>query len=366
MSIKRYEAIFDLTKKNVYSISLVEDPAMKSMFIALKKQEQKETQIKLAEVDKKERTLLGVVLIPDKDIYRKDEETGEEFYITFSKETIKESAHNFITSGYQLNSKLQHQTQIEGVSFVEQWIVKDPKMDTALAYNLDKKDIVEGAWVVKMKCDNDEIYQEALDGKINGFSIDGMFGLKEINLKSNIMAEEKEKVTFLEQLKVMFAEVGLVKKETVEVKLGSIVSGDITIQYEGDTPAAGMAVWVVQNDEHIPLPDGNYPSDLGVIVVADGVITEIQAEVEAEAAPAPAAEPNTDAAVQAIKSLLVKFSEETASTIKTLSDKMEKFEEAHVEFKKENETLKKANVELSKEPASKVIKLQAVQTKRLR
>jgi len=177
--IKTYEAIFDAAKKNVYSISLVDDPAMESMFIALKKHNEP---IKLAEVDKIERTLLGVVLIPDKPIYRN--QNGEEFYITFPKETIQASAHNFFKSGFQLNSKLEHESEIDGISFVESWVVKDPKNDTANAYGLDKNDIVEGSWIVKMKCDNDEIYQKI---RKKGFCIELLydtFGLMHNEVKS--------------------------------------------------------------------------------------------------------------------------------------------------------------------------------------
>ena len=350
MSIKTYEAIFDPKKENVFSISLVDDPAMQSMFIALKKQER----IKLAEVDKVERTLLGVVLIPDKPIYRNN--NGEEFYITFPKETIQASAHNFITKGFQLNSSLEHEDSIDGISFVESWIVKDPANDTALAYSLDKNDIVEGAWVVKMKCDNDEIYQKALNGEINGFSIDGMFGLKEINLKSNIeMAEEKK--TFMAELKEALADFSFTKKDKdTEVKFGSVQSGEILIEYEGDVLEVGTPLFVTANDERVPLPDGEYPSDMGAIVVVDGITTEVKTEVEAEVeTPAPtAATPTTDEITQAIKSLLIKYSEENEARFKVLED-------ANVEFKAENETLKAEVVELSKQPASKPIKTEVKQ-----
>ena len=79
-SIPTYEAVYDEESENVYSVSLVENPAMESAFITLKKQTES---IKLAEVDKKERTLLGIALIPNKPIYRNQD--GSEFYITFPK-----------------------------------------------------------------------------------------------------------------------------------------------------------------------------------------------------------------------------------------------------------------------------------------
>ena len=343
--IKTYEAIFDAAKKNVYSISLVDDPAMESMFIALKKHNEP---IKLAEVDKIERTLLGVVLIPDKPIYRN--QNGEEFYITFPKETIQASAHNFFKSGFQLNSKLEHESEIDGISFVESWVVKDPKNDTANAYGLDKNDIVEGSWIVKMKCENDEIYQKALSGEINGFSIDGLFNLKEVNLKSEIkMAEEKK--SFKDQVNEVLVSLGITK----EVKLGSVQSGDLTIEFDGEVVEVGTVVFVTEGEERIALPDGEYPTDMGMLVVAEGVVSAVNVEeapVEEELATPTT--PTSDEITQAIKSLLIKYSEEVDAKFETINKDL-------VEFKKENETLKAEVVTLSNEPAAKSVKTEIKQ-----
>tara|TARA_B110000046_G_scaffold35613_1_gene38864 strand:- start:5748 stop:6833 length:1086 start_codon:yes stop_codon:yes gene_type:complete len=343
--IKTYEAIFDAAKKNVYSISLVDDPAMESKFIALKKQEK---QIKLAEVDKLERTLLGVVLIPNKPIYRN--QNGEEFYITFPKETIQASAHNFLKSGFQLNSKLEHEHPIVGISFVESWIVKDPKNDTANAYGLDKDDIIEGSWIVKMKCENDDIYKKALSGEINGFSIDGLFNLKEVNLKSNIKMAEETK-SFKDQVNEVLVGLGIVK----EVKLGSVQSGELTIQYDGEMLEVGTVVFVTEGEERIALPDGDYPTDMGMLVVVEGVVTAVNVEeapLEEELS-TPSA-PSTEEITQAIKSLLIKYSEDVDAKFETINKDL-------VEFKKENETLKAEVVTLSNQPAAKSVKTEIKQ-----
>jgi len=343
--IKTYEAIFDSAKKNVYSISLVDDPAMESKFIALKKQEK---QIKLAEVDKLERTLLGVVLIPNKPIYRN--QNGEEFYITFPKETIQASAHNFLKSGFQLNSKLEHEHPIVGISFVESWIVKDPKNDTANAYGLDKDDIIEGSWIVKMKCENDDIYKKALSGEINGFSIDGLFNLKEVNLKSNIKMAEETK-SFKDQVNEVLVGLGIVK----EVKLGSVQSGELTIQYDGEMLEVGTVVFVTEGEERIALPDGDYPTDMGMLVVVDGVVTAVNVEeapVEEELSTP--SNPSTEEITQAIKSLLIKYSEDVDAKFETINKGL-------VEFKKENETLKAEVVTLSNQPAAKSVKTEIKQ-----
>ena len=64
----------------IEAVSIVESPAIESDFIALKNQE-----FKFAEVNKEKRILMGAALIPNKPIYRKNDEN--EYYIYFSKDT---------------------------------------------------------------------------------------------------------------------------------------------------------------------------------------------------------------------------------------------------------------------------------------
>lgn len=341
--METYKVVFDEEKdKGVFAISLVESPAMESEFIALSK----ENKIQLTEVDRKERTLLGVALIPDKPIYRNTD--GKEYNIVFDKETIKMAAHNFIKQGYQGNSSIEHENKINGVSIVEAWMVKDPKNDTANAYNLPKDDIVEGAWVVKMKCENDEIYNKALNGEVKGFSIDGLFSLEKINLKQDDKMNKIDKA--MNSLKEMFVSLTS-EDEAKKVELGKIATADgVMIQYEGETLEAGVSVFVMQDEQQIPLPVGEYELEDGKILVVseDGLVTEIK-EAKAEGAPAEDApvemENDTEKFLNDIKSLLVKFSGETEA-------KLDVFETKLSEAVKENKELNDKIVELSKEPES--------------
>ena len=344
--MKTYEATFKEDSDGVFAISLVNDPATQETFIALSKQE-----IKLAEVDKEQKILMGLVLQPDQLIYRN--QGGEEFNIVFSSDTIKELSHNFLKSGYQLNSKLEHEAPIKGVSFVESWIVENPKVDKSTNFGMEYP---KGSWMATMKC-SDEVWNDYVKtGKVQGFSVDAMVDLKEVNLKSNIeMAEEK--VSFMDQLKVVLAEVGLVKKET-EIKFGSVQSGDIAIEYEGEVLEVGTPVFVTVEGERVALPDGSYPSEMGEIVVVDAMVTEVKAEAVVEEAAEPAAPtaptPSTDEAVQDIKSLLIKYSEENDAKLLEFSTKLEALTTENVELKKEVVTL-------SEQPAAKSVKTTVAQ-----
>ena len=153
----------------IEAISIVESPAIESDFVALKNQE-----IKLAEVDKEKRILMGALLIPDKPIYR----TGEdgEYYIFFSKETINKASQLFLQNGNQSNSTLEHAKPLDGLTLVESWIVEDKEKDKTALYGLDAP---VGSWVGSVKVNNEKVWQEyILTKKCRGFSIEGFFADK--------------------------------------------------------------------------------------------------------------------------------------------------------------------------------------------
>ena len=81
---------------------------------------------------------MGLALVPKKQIYRRNEKTNEEYYIYFSKETIRKASQLFLKNSNQNNATLEHQTKIEGMSICESWIVEDEKKDKSALYNFKK------------------------------------------------------------------------------------------------------------------------------------------------------------------------------------------------------------------------------------
>lgn len=192
--MKVYEAVFkEGQTEGVYALSVVENPAMQDMWIALREQPQT---IELAQVDEEKRLLLGAALIPNKKIYRNID--GHEFYITFSEQTIEKLAHNFFKNQMNNNSSLEHEVKLDGMSVVEGWTVQDPNNDKSNAYG---KTYEKGTWVTMMKVDNDEMWGKVKSGEIKGFSIDALLALEEINLKTEIEMTEDAKKSFLSELK---------------------------------------------------------------------------------------------------------------------------------------------------------------------
>lgn len=184
----------------IEAISVVESPAIEEDFIALKKEE-----YKLAEVDKEKRILMGAALVPNKPIYRKSGE--DEYYIYFSKDTVRKASELFFIKGNQNNSTLEHNMPLTGLTAVESWIVEGEK-DKTRHYDLD---VPVGTWMVSMKVHNDDVWNNYVKtGKVKGFSIEGYFADKlnrpqDKSIKDELAKiEEEEAEHILDQLTNLF------------------------------------------------------------------------------------------------------------------------------------------------------------------
>jgi uncharacterized lipoprotein NlpE involved in copper resistance len=150
--------------EGIEAISIVENPAIEEDFIALKNEE-----VQLAQIDKQ--LLVGALLIPNKPIYRRRGE--DEYYIYFSKDTIRKAAEMYLMKGNQNNSTLEHQHSLNGLTLVESWLVEDETHDKSRKYGLN---VPVGTWMGVVKVNNDEVWQTYVKTKkVRGFSIEGYF-----------------------------------------------------------------------------------------------------------------------------------------------------------------------------------------------
>jgi len=155
-------------KSGISAMSVVESPAIEENFIALAKHE-----VELKEVDAEKRILMGAALIPNKKIYRRNKE--EEFYIYFSENTVRQAMELFFINGNQSSATFEHKNAIKGMTVVESGVIEDEKMDKSKLYGFN---LPKGTWMISMKVDNDEVWQQVKDEKIKGFSIEGYFADK--------------------------------------------------------------------------------------------------------------------------------------------------------------------------------------------
>jgi hypothetical protein len=181
--MKIIELILDEMQEmmGIQAISIVENPAIEENFVALKTQE-----VQFAKQDEEKRILLGAALIPNKPIYRRAGE--EEFYVYFTKETIRRASEMFFQNGNQNQSTLEHEAELQGLSVVESWIIEDEQKDKSRIYGLE---MPVGTWMVSMKVNNDDVWNNYVKtGKVKGFSIEGYF-VDKVNLAKQEMNEEE-------------------------------------------------------------------------------------------------------------------------------------------------------------------------------
>ncbi|QDP49691.1 MAG: putative peptidase [Prokaryotic dsDNA virus sp.] len=151
------------------AISLVTEPAIAENFVYFKKDKHNLT---LAKVDEEQKLLVSPALIPNKQIYRFDAETNQEYYVYFTEATVKKASEMYLKYNNNNNATVQHENKVTGVHTVESWIVQNPEMDKSKLYGYD---VPKGTWFVSMRIENEEIIERIKNGELRGLSIEGYF-----------------------------------------------------------------------------------------------------------------------------------------------------------------------------------------------
>ena len=263
---------------DIYAVSLVEDEAVESGFIALSKQK-KPMDFKIHNEEK--RMLYGVALRADFPIYRRYGE--DEFYLTFDANAIERLVNKFMSNYGQKSFTIDHMEPAEGIVITESWLVKDTENDKSNALGLEN--VSEGSWIIGCKINNDEIWQSIKEGRWHGFSIESWIDMEEIEEFKKINKENK---------KIDMA----VKKSKFEEmidKIKSIISDAVTeadgedteIQEEVIDKAADAVEEVVNKDktdtteEVVEAAEDKTPTEEIVNDVVDTVQEETQTTEEA-------------------------------------------------------------------------------------
>ena len=151
------------------AISLVTEPAIAQDFVYFNKTKHNLT---LAKVDEEQRLLVSPALIPNKQIYRFDADTNQEYYVYFTAETVKKASEMYLKHNNNNNATVQHENKVTGVHTVESWVIQDAEMDKSRLYGFD---LPKGTWMVSMKIENQEIIDRIKEGELKGLSIEGYF-----------------------------------------------------------------------------------------------------------------------------------------------------------------------------------------------
>lgn len=109
-----------------------------------------------------ERIVFAEVLVPDTVNVAGDFHT---------KQSIRDFAYGFMISGFDIDINHNGVNRSDHIKVVESFIARE-----------GDKDFIEGAWVVGMFVGADDVWQDILDGKLNGYSYEALVKSKEIEV----------------------------------------------------------------------------------------------------------------------------------------------------------------------------------------
>lgn len=285
-----FDALITDEETGMMKISLVDDPAVMSDFLAFDNHRKMQM---YSVTDDARRLVRGVVMRADFPIYRRDERMGE-YYIIYKPETIRLMAEKYLAESRQNDVNVMHSTDVDGVQMV-QWFIKG---DGVSVNGFD--DIADGSLFAEFHIVNDEVWNAVKEGTYKGFSLEGYFDLApEENLKEMEEIVEDLDGKFERIIKKSIINITMSKINRFKAALAKLLAvfGNVTtdkgvLAWDGeDDLKAGDAVYIEdQEGNRTDAPDGDYiTSDNKTIVVVDGKVSEIK-DQEAEVAPEEPAE----------------------------------------------------------------------------
>lgn len=133
-------------------------------------------------VDTERKILVGPVLIANKLIGRKDEDGN--YYARFTPEEILKNAQKF-NARAQRTINIDHSNRLLSATVLESWIVEDSRFDKAFMYGYTPEDLPIGSWMMAIKFQSDDDWNEVKNRKKVGFSVEGLFKHRQVNFSSD-------------------------------------------------------------------------------------------------------------------------------------------------------------------------------------
>lgn len=218
----------------VQFVALVDRPAIQKNWNAFKNEQ------KFQIISEDKHIISGCAMLADTPIFRSDVNFGD-YYVAFSKDTIVKIVQKYFKKGYQNNVNLMHDpNQIEtGVTMFESFISdKSRGIEPMKGF----EDAPDGSWFVSMLVENDAVWKQVKEGKINGFSIEGIFNYTPKIPKEQQVMSEIYKI--LEEVELggpgsgRRPEGGGDKESTGGGKINGMTPAEIAAKYQRDAQAS--------------------------------------------------------------------------------------------------------------------------------
>ena len=313
-------------ESETYAISLVKSPAIEETLVAL--EEQKPIKVQMA--DEEKHMVYSAVLVPERPIFRRNEQ-GEEFYIQFTKESIEKMSQEFLQNYKQNEITLDHQTMANDITLVEQWIKADQYRDKSVVIGLSEE-LPVGSWVAGLKVNNIEAWKRIKDGSLRGFSVESLVLLEEF--ESNIITDKNNDNTMIDEMSL----ISKIKDAFKEVLASVSMSKQEEVEMEAETPTET----VTETPTAVEEPTVEEPSEPTVVEAPKAepqpAVEEPKVEEPKTVEEAPKAEEPKDNHLEDL--------------IKSLKDEI-------TALKEMNEGMNKKIKELSKQPSTQPININA-------
>ena len=153
-------------------VALVDKPAVQRNWNAFK------DKVNFQIIDEEKHIISGLLMLSNTPIFRSDSTHGD-YYVTFSKDTIFKIAQRFFKKGYQANVNLMHEPsmKVDGLTMFESFI---SDVDRGIVPMKGFEDAPDGSWFGSFKVENEEVWQMVKDGKVRGFSVEGVFEYQKV------------------------------------------------------------------------------------------------------------------------------------------------------------------------------------------
>ena len=243
---------------SISTMSLVDDPAMSIDMVCFSK----EQKMKFSIQDETQHNILTCLVRVDFPILRLTED-GNPYYIVFNKETAKVLCRRLMKDGMQQNISLQHNGKlIDGIQLQEVFI-----KDSSLGISpVGFEDAADGSLMGVYHIEDDALWNDCIEGKFKGISIESLLGIEEFKKKCNKKTKKNSMSKIKDALKRLLMEFNTLSTNIAE------------LYWEEDTELmVGYKVFVEdESGNKVPAMDGEYISDENKIKVAGGVVTEIE------------------------------------------------------------------------------------------
>lgn len=220
----------------VYETSLVSDPATGFEWLRFKKEDNTKISFKkvLDAENPKKRMISGLWFLPDTPLKRIDA-NGELYATKITREELFKAFENYLKRGDRLFQFEHNGIPLKGVIDVENWVyTEDNKLSPVYGLSLedlgyDESKVPYGSVFKTVYIEDEEFWNEYIEsGKLTGFSIGGLFNLKEAGVINSTEAFSNNNNINLNNLQKMKKQTKFSTEDAINA-LGDVATPEVAI-----------------------------------------------------------------------------------------------------------------------------------------